>query len=104
MNDYRQLAIAMADKLHQPYRLTLIPGADRAYSAAYDAGAMGVALSGAGPSLIAFATMNPEPIAEAMMVAFGSAGLGCRHWILQPAEVGAICTTSPGNSVQSLIT
>ena len=40
--------------LHQPYRLPLIPGAQDAMQAARKAGASAVALSGAGPSLIAF--------------------------------------------------
>lgn len=44
----------MEDRIHQPYRKTLIPGYDEVKEAAINAGALGVAISGAGPTLIAF--------------------------------------------------
>jgi homoserine kinase len=87
--DYGYLSTAMDDRLHQPYRLPLIPGAADALAAAYNAGAAGVALSGAGPSLIAFAPDAHEPIAAAMTAAFGRAGLAARHWIVQVEPQGA---------------
>jgi homoserine kinase len=52
--DLRLLGEAMTDKLHQPHRLRLIPGAQSAMEAAREAGAAAAALSGAGPSVIAF--------------------------------------------------
>lgn len=48
------LAIATQDRLHQPYRAKLVRGLHRMFEAAVKAGARGVALSGAGPSVIAF--------------------------------------------------
>lgn len=54
--DLGLLGKVMSDKLHQPYRLKLIPGAASAMEAAKEAGASAVALSGAGPSVIAFST------------------------------------------------
>lgn len=54
-NDAKELQIATADRLHQPYREALVPGMRELLEAATDAGACGAALSGAGPSLIAFA-------------------------------------------------
>ena len=54
--DLSLLGEAMTDKLHQPYRLKLIPGAMSAMDAAKEAGAAAVAFSGAGPSLIAFSS------------------------------------------------
>jgi len=80
--DYSKLQLAMQDRLHQPYRLRLIPGAAAAFAAAYSAGAAGVALSGAGPSVIAFAADNHEAIGQAMAGAFAAAGLMSRTWIL----------------------
>ena len=80
--DYSKLQLAMQDRLHQPYRLRLIPGAAAAFAAAYSAGAAGVALSGAGPSVIAFAADNHEAIGQAMASAFAAAGLMSRTWIL----------------------
>lgn len=44
---------AMKDALHQPYRSALIPGMDALLSEAGQYGALGVALSGAGPTLLA---------------------------------------------------
>lgn len=45
---------AMKDRLHQPYRAALIPGMTTILDRAYHYGALGAALSGAGPTLIAF--------------------------------------------------
>lgn len=50
----RFLKNAFDDALHQPYRAELIPGMTDVFKAAKNAGAMGVAMSGAGPCLIAF--------------------------------------------------
>ncbi|MBB3131838.1 homoserine kinase [Paenibacillus rhizosphaerae] len=44
---------AMLDRLHQPYRAPLIPGMTRILEEAGNHGALGVALSGAGPTLLA---------------------------------------------------
>ena len=83
------LRVAMGDRLHQPYRLPLIPGAPAAYEAAYAAGALGVALSGAGPSLLAFVEDDGAPVGRAMAGAFAAAGLTSRTWQLRPAAAGA---------------
>lgn len=45
---------AMRDRLHQPYRAALIPGMTTILEHAVHYGALGAALSGAGPTLIAF--------------------------------------------------
>lgn len=44
---------SMSDRLHQPYRAPLIPGMTRILEEAGNHGALGVALSGAGPTLLA---------------------------------------------------
>ena len=80
--DYDLLRWAMADRLHQPFRRKLIPGYDEAVSAAHRAGAAAVALSGAGPSLIAFARADHEAVAGAMAQAFEKSGLACRTFVL----------------------
>ncbi len=79
---YPKLALAMQDKLHQPYRLPLIPGMTEAFTAAYAAGAAGVALSGAGPSLIAFAPERHAEIVAAVTAVFYEKNLTSRSWIL----------------------
>jgi homoserine kinase len=79
----------MSDKLHQPYRIPLIPGAQAAMEAAKAAGAAAVALSGAGPSLIAFSSKSDPAIGEAMKRAFEGAGLQARIFPLQISNHGA---------------
>jgi homoserine kinase len=91
--DYGRLPLAMQDRLHQPYRIRLIPGMDAAFKAAYRAGASGVALSGAGPSLIAFAPSRHEEIAAAAAEAFAQEGLATRAWNLEIDAKGILCTT-----------
>lgn len=80
--DYDSLRVATQDKLHQPYRLPLIPGLAQVFEAGQAAGAAAVALSGAGPSIIAFAPSGHQDIAIAMRKAFMTAGLRSRSWIL----------------------
>lgn len=80
--DYDLLSVAMQDRLHQPYRIPLIPGMAQALAAAQAAGAKGVALSGAGPSLIAFAPDGHERIAAAVTAVFAHHGLTSRVWVL----------------------
>lgn len=82
------LARAMNDRIHEPYRLPAIPGAAAAKAAAMEAGAICVALSGAGPGVIAFAREGFDPIGRAMKSSFASAGLSSRYWVLEATEVG----------------
>ena len=86
--DLDLLGKAMTDTLHQPYRLKLIPGAISALDAAREAGASAVALSGAGPSLIAF-SKTESGIGEAMKRAFESEGLKARAFPLKVNTEGA---------------
>ncbi|WP_009546592.1 homoserine kinase [Crocosphaera subtropica] len=51
---------AMADKLHQPYRQGLIEGYEFVQASALKAGAYGMVISGAGPTLLALT--HPEKI------------------------------------------
>jgi homoserine kinase len=89
--DLDLLSIAMQDQIHQNYRMKLIPGAADALSAARFAGAAAVALSGAGPSLLAVARDQhdlPE-ISRAMEAAFNKAGLPARSFFPHITPVGA---------------
>ncbi len=51
--DYSNIHAAIGDRLHQYYRKTLIPSMDEIFNICYRHGALGVYLSGAGPTLIA---------------------------------------------------
>jgi homoserine kinase len=87
--DLDLLGKAMTDALHQPYRLPLIPGAKSAMEAGRHAGAAAVALSGAGPSLIAFSSKQDPAIGMSMKRAFESAGLSARIFELGTSYEGA---------------
>lgn len=47
------LKAALRDRIHQPYRQTLIPGFETVQQASQAAGACGLVISGAGPTLLA---------------------------------------------------
>lgn len=83
------LSKAMTDTLHQPYRLWLIPGGREAMDAAKESGASAAAISGAGPSIIAFSAKREEAIGEAMTRAFEQAGHSARTFQLKMSHHGA---------------
>lgn len=84
--DFDKLTVAVEDRLHQQYRLPLVPGMSDAFEAAWNAGAAAVALSGAGPSIALFAAEGHQRIIKAMKRAYASAGLDCRSWTL-PVDI-----------------
>lgn len=88
--DLNQLAVAMEDRLHQPYRSNLVPGMKKVFAAAKLAGAKGVVLSGAGPTLIAFCDENTGLIANVMKDTFHQAGISAKILELEPNPVGAV--------------
>lgn len=90
--DDELLSRAMADRLHEPYRLPLIPGALEARVAALSHGAFAVSLSGAGPGMLAYARAGHTGIGQAMQVAFEQAGLRARYWVLDASPRGAEIT------------
>ena len=73
-SDAGLLAEAMRDGLHQPYRLPHLPGATQLIEIAYERGAAGACLSGAGPSVLAICD---SPIsAHSVEKAWNGAGHG----------------------------
>lgn len=87
--DYQLLEAAMGDRLHQRYRLRFLPAGEAAMAAGRKAGAAAVALSGAGPSLVAFAPDRHQRIARAMARVFKKAGLQVRTYVLDVENQGA---------------
>lgn len=84
------LGPAMEDRLHQPFRAKLVPGLEAVIAAAKSAGAAGVTLSGAGPSVIAFGVpQHTEVIARAMSDTFREQGVTSRVMVLAPVTAGA---------------
>lgn len=90
--DLELLGKAMEDKLHQPFRLPIIPGAQDALIAAKRNGANAVALSGAGPSLIAFASKENPKIGKSMQDTFTKSGVSSRIFELGTSYEGAEVT------------
>lgn len=86
---------AMADRLHQPYRLPLIPGASDALSLAREMG-LPAALSGAGPGVAAFSmdAARLEACNSAMSAAFRARGIDSWCWVGGVDTQGAIVETS----------
>ncbi len=74
-NKWDKLSVAMKDKLHQDYRAKLIPGFKSIINTGYEAGVLGMALSGAGPTIIAFTRKNPEKIAKKLVKTFSDFGI-----------------------------
>ena len=73
--DMALLGRAMKDRLHEPYRAPLVRGMAACVAAARAAGAHAAALSGSGPTIVAFATDGEERILEAMVAALREAGV-----------------------------
>jgi homoserine kinase len=88
-SDPTLLGTVMEDRLHQPYRLPLIAGATEALAAATRSGAAAGALSGAGPSVIAFLLADPGEVCHAMTAAFEQVGVQARAFALHTTNRGA---------------
>ncbi|MEA5517284.1 homoserine kinase [Nodularia sp. UHCC 0506] len=70
------LSTALQDKLHQPYRQALIPGYDAVKAAAIKAGAYGMVISGAGPTLLALVDqLHSQAVEAAMLSAWQETGI-----------------------------
>lgn len=85
------LGVAMVDRLHQPYRgRALFPWLGRVIAAAHGAGAYGVALSGAGPSVLAVVgEAEAAAVGQAMQEALRHEGLESRALVLAADSQGA---------------
>lgn len=87
------LSHALQDRIHQPYRQPLIRGYDVVHAAALEAGAYGLVISGAGPTLLTLT--NPDlqaTVARAIAEAWVFAGVGVQVKVLQLDTEGAVVT------------
>lgn len=84
------LRMALCDRIHQPYRQPLIPGYEAVYSAALSAGAYGLVISGAGPTLLALVDSELAPaVATAMVTAWKEQGIAAQVQSLSLDAQGA---------------
>lgn len=83
---------AMKDALHQPYRSALVPGMVEILEKGTEHGALGIALSGAGPTMLALVDRNSlrkEELESFLHNAFGQAGIEADTYWLEPDRYGA---------------
>ncbi|MCY9516559.1 homoserine kinase [Paenibacillus apiarius] len=87
------IATAMRDRLHQPYRASLIPGMPRILDEAPGHGALGVALSGAGPTLLAFTDKRRSnaSLVSYMKETFLAHGVEATVMEVEISREGAVC-------------
>jgi len=83
---------SIEDVIVEPARKHMIPGYDQVKKNSLKAGALGVTISGAGPSIIAFATKNSDikKISKAMSRGFASAGTKCQTVVCKPTKGAAV--------------
>lgn len=79
-SQFHLLHESMRDKVHQPYRAPLIPGFEEILSLNQTniVGLLGVCLSGAGPSVLAFASENLSEIYQRIAGIFAKYGIQSR--------------------------
>lgn len=88
------LRTALHDKLHQPYRLKLIPGFTEVYQSVLQAGAYGLVISGAGPTLLALSQSTlSEQVADSMQNQWQKIGISAKTLILAVDRQGALVQT-----------
>jgi homoserine kinase len=85
------LKAALADKIHQPYRQKLITGYEQVQQAAISAGAYGMVISGAGPTLLALTSAShKEQVIKSMAEAWRNLGIEAQVRSLSLDRLGAI--------------
>lgn len=100
--EYGLLDIATQDRLHQPYRESILPAMPKLFEAAREAGAYGVFLSGAGSTILAFAGDNAQAVVDAMVKAGQAHDLPGRGLVAPVVSVGSEATlVQPARSSRS---
>jgi homoserine kinase len=88
--DPELLRACLRDRIAEPARAALYPGYSEARSEALSAGALGVVVSGAGPTVVAIVPAErTRAVAEALVAGYGRAGLSARTHEARVDEEGA---------------
>ena len=87
--DLNHLNIATQDQLHQPFRIPIYPGIKNVLRAALEAGALGVYLTGSGPSVLALTNGHEMTIGYEMSEAAEKSGLTGELSVTSPTRQGA---------------
>jgi homoserine kinase len=89
-NDLDMIRASFEDVVIEKQRSQLIPGFDAVRNGAIAAGALGCTISGAGPTMFAWALeADAENVRAAMVAAFGTANMKVDHWIVPIKTSGA---------------
>jgi homoserine kinase len=89
------LRTALQDRIHQPYRQALISGYEAVQSTALEAGAYGLVISGAGPTLLALTHTNQaEAVRTAMAETWKSIGITASAQILPIEPRGTLVSAT----------
>jgi homoserine kinase len=87
--DMTEIDDCFKDKLHQPYRSPLVPGMEEIINYAYDKGAIGCFLSGAGPSVIGITNeQNAEELGSYICGVFDKNGVRATYKVLSSCNEG----------------
>lgn len=84
---------SMKDKIHQPYRASLIPGLQQVLkdiTPDSNKSVCGICLSGAGPTILCLATDDFDTIANSIMKIFNDYNVHCSWKLLDLAYDGAV--------------
>ena len=94
--DLAFLGRCIDDRIAEPVRASLLPGFTRAKQAALAAGALGVSISGAGPTAFAICSGDSEgeQIGKAMCDAYRTVGIGCTARVTRPDMTGTRVETA----------
>jgi len=87
---------AMRDRLHQPYRASFIPGMAEILEKATEHGALGTALSGAGPTLLALveaSSSRKNELEQFLLATLRKEGIEAKTLWLKPCAGGPEVTT-----------
>jgi homoserine kinase len=94
------LRVASGDRIHQPYRAPLVPGFDEMLG--FDVpGLLAIALSGAGPSVLALVDGNGPAIGDAIRAAFAREGIESDAFELGISSRGATLGPLTGELARS---
>ncbi len=91
--DIRMIGRGMVDEIAEPHRQDLIPGYHQVRRTGLEAGAAGVSISGAGPSLVALVdrdSRDPRLVAQAMVKAFALNNVRSTSFVARPAQGASI--------------
>ncbi|KAJ2500591.1 Trihydroxynaphthalene reductase [Coemansia sp. RSA 1972] len=87
---------AMEDRVHQPYRMHLVPGLPEilaSFNPDNTPGLLGICLSGAGPTILALAVSDFDAIAKKLQAVLARHDVDSKYQVLDIVSEGASCET-----------